>query len=196
MEYFNEYKNAKICLYMIIGQFLNVNLPSSEAGKYGVSYIYGEKVLDTIDVCYHDFKSEGLLAWNYLGIDEPFIKLNEIWERRRKIKDEVIDENIDYYQMYLKMSILLIDMVIKYYKFSISSEEAEFNNVECDLDVDEISNEVDVCHHYYESAGETVWNFFNIESPIVGQSVFLNKRKVLCDELLKLKQEDVKKLVK
>ena len=63
-------------------------------------------------------------------------------------------------------------------------------------EIDEFFNKVDVCHHYHESAGENVWNFFEVEDYIVGQSVFLNKRKEFCDELLKLKQEDVKKLVK
>ena len=193
---FDGYRNAKICLYMMVGQFLDINLPKEDADKYGIRYTYDEVRFDTIKVCTHNFESEGLLAWEYLGIDKPFIKFDELWLRRRAVQDEVMDDNIDYYQKFLKFSVLLIDMVTKYYKSDITLEEAQFNNIKFDMDEDEFFNKVDVCHHFHESAGENVWNFFGIEDYIVGQSVFLNKRKELCEELLKKNEVGVKKLVK
>ena len=98
---FDRYRNAKICLYMMVGQFLDINLPKEEADKYGIRYTYDEVRFDTIKVCSHNFESEGLLAWDYLGIDKPFIKFDELWLRRRAVQDEVMDDNIDYYQKFL-----------------------------------------------------------------------------------------------
>ena len=193
MDYFDKYKEAKFCLYCMISQFFEYHLPIEEAEEFNIKYSKNIIKFDRIDVCYHDFDSEGLMAWDYLGIEKPFITYDEIWDSRRKLRDEEKNDDIDYYQMYLKLSILLIDLVTKYYRISITYEDANNADIPFDLTMDEFDGMISACHHNYETAGENVWSYFEIVDPIVGRSVFDKKRDEYCDKILELERSRVKK---
>lgn len=202
MDYFEKYKQAKFCLYGMIIQFLDIYLSIDDLEMYQIEYSKEDPKYDSyvignyLEVCSHNFESEGLLAWDYLGIDKDFITHEELWNRKFNIKNEIIDDSIDYEKIYFKMSILIIDMVTKYYKYNMSLEEAKKNNINFDEEYDEIDNNVLACYHMHESAGESVWNLFDIDDPIVGESVFNNIRGEYSDKLLKKKYEKVKKYKK
>lgn len=185
MEDFKKYMEAKKCLYKMVCQFYTSYIPINEIKS-------SEYEDDYVEMCFHQFNSDGILAWNYLNIDKNFITLEEMWDLEENLKYEK-PENIDYYDEYLKICILLIDMTTKYYSKKIDLDEAK-DNIKYDEDEDEYGGKVNVCYHYCESAGESVWNLLNIEDEIVGNSVFESKRKYFTNELLN--KEEVKTLKK
>jgi len=184
MEDFKKYMEAKKCLYKMVCQFYTSYIPINEIKS-------SEYEDDYVEMCFHQFNSDGILAWNYLNIDKNFITLEEMWDLEENLKYEK-PENIDYYDEYLKICILLIDMTTKYYSKKVDLEEVK-DNIKYDED-DVYDGKVNVCYHYCEGAGESVWNLLNIEDEIVGNSVFENKRKYFTNELLN--KEDVKTLKK
>ena len=182
-NYFNDYLEAKSCLYHMIGQFFDYYLPIKTADKYKIDYTEEDKDIGkTIKVIFHDFKEEGLLAWELLDIKEPILKYNELWELEKKLKEEQENKNINYCEKYLKMCILLIDMTTNYYIKKYELNCAQNYEIEYDEELDIYDDVMFVCHHEFESAGEAVWRLFDIEHDIVGESIFLEKRKkfVIC----------------
>lgn len=192
MNDFENYKSVKYCLYCMIGQFLTTGITLEEADKLNIKQGELFSYRDYVEVCYHDFTSEGLLLWNYLDFKEDYISHEEIWDKRLNLKYEKEDIKKDYHDMYLKMSILLADMVMKYYHYSITLNEARKMNIPFDEEDDELDGEISACFHIFESAGENAWEYFEIEEPIVGISVFEKKRNYYVEQLLEKKK--VKKL--
>lgn len=182
-----KYLEAKKCLYKMIAQFYTV-----DDSQYK-DQIKKEEQIDFhsqyIDVCFHQFKSDGLLAWKYLDLPKDFMTNEEIWDLESDIVLE--KEEKDYEKKYWEISILLIDMTTKYYGRKLTLEQVIANHIPFDEELDEYGGEVDVCYHLCESAGEHVWNLLEIEEDVVGVSVFEKKRREFEEQLLK-KQEDVK----
>ena len=173
---FDRYKESKKCLYKMVNQFLTSNLPN-----------------DNKEVCYHNFTGEGLLAWSYLGLKDDYITHEEIYDLINNIKNEKEKENTDYRVKYLKNRILLIDLTKKYYKKEISVSEAIKNNVPFDKEKDVEDDQVNICFNYYEGAGETVWNLFDLDNAMVGESIFDNIRYYDCRELSGRNKAKIKK---
>lgn len=197
-DFFDKYKEAKFCLYSMVVQFLDAYISINDIEKYGINYSKDDfeyKIDNTseyFNACFHNFESEGLLAWNYLEIDKPFITFDEIWDKRSKIAKENIKDDVNYYEMYLKISILLIDMVEKYYRASVSINDIKDDYIDYDKEEDVWDNQICACHHMFESAGENTWIFFDIEKPYVGMSVFDKKRDFFSSELLKMEEKKLK----
>ena len=190
-NYFKKYLEAKKCLYDMVLQFFTTYLTFSEVKELEIEISKDDIYLDRyVEICSHKFKSDGLLAWNYLNIDKDYLTFNEMCELELDLKNEKYDPNINYYKEYLKISILLIDMTTKYYYKKITKEDAITNNIPFNEDVDEIGNDVEVCYHMCESAGENVWNLLEIDNNSIGCSVLNDKRDNYSKKLLKLKKEE------
>ena len=190
-EYFKKYLNAKYCLYKMVTQFLNTYISTNDAINLGLPYI--ESDTSMVEVCFHDYQSDGILAWEYLQLPRDFMTHREIWELQDEIRDEEFDSSRDYKEEYLRIAVLLIDMTKNYYPYKISEEEAIKHNIPYD-DTDEYLGEVDCCDHLCEGAGESVWNLFDIDGSVVGQSVFDKKRDEIIKELMN-KNEDIKRRI-
>ena len=163
---YEKYIEAKKCLFNMVIQFFSVDILINELDSNLES--------DYIELCSHQFSSDGLLAWKYLNLDKDFYILEEMWD----LKNELI---------------LLIEMTTRYYSKKYSVEELEKYNIKYDED-DEYGGKVDMCRHNCESAGESVWNLFNIDKELVSRSVFDNIRIKYEKELLN--NEEVKKLIR
>ena len=196
MNDFNKYLQAKLCLYKMVGQFLNTYITESFAKDNNIEVDNEHfKIKNCFEVCFHNYTSMGILAWNYLGLTKDYITYDELFDLEFTISNEEYNEENDYYVEYLKIAILLIDMVKKYYAISIPYEENK-DRLSFDEDYDVVNNKIDACDHMFESAGECVWNLFDIEDVIVGESVFELKRNTLCIELLKRQKTSNKQLIK
>ncbi len=182
---YEKYIEAKKCLFNMVIQFFSVDILINELDSNLES--------DYIELCSHQFSSDGLLAWKYLNLDKDFYILEEMWDLKNELRHETMDNYKDYYTEYLKMSILLIEMTTRYYSKKYSVEELEKYNIKYDED-DEYGGKVDMCRHNCESAGESVWNLFNIDKELVSRSVFDNIRIKYEKELLN--NEEVKKLIR
>lgn len=68
-------------------------------------------------------------------------------------------------------------------------DEAKRLKIEFNEDIDETDDKVRVCDHLFESAGESVFALFNIDSFCVGESIFNKKRSEVLRELLICKDE-------
>ena len=192
---FDMYKESKKCLYLMIGQFFSCNIPKDHAILFNINTEDNlSSTSDYVEIYTHSFTSEGLLAWDYLGFDKDIVEWNELKELIFNLKNEQFNGKTDYYEKYLKNSILLIDMIKKYYGKKMPQTEVKQMNIPYDEELDEFDDEINLCFHLFEGAGESAWNFFDIEEPIVGESIFDNKRKILCNELLKINRS--KKLIK
>ncbi len=180
---YEKYVEAKKCLFNMIIQFFSIDILINELESNIES--------DYICICSHQFSSDGLLAWKYLNLDRDYYTLDEIFDLKKEYN--YIDNTVDYYTEYLKMSILLIEMTTRYYSKKYTVEELEKYNIKYDED-DEYGGKVDMCRHNCESAGESVWNLFNIDKELVSRSVFDNIRIKYEKELLN--NEEVKKLIR
>ena len=198
-NYFEEYKKAKRCLYKMVLQFYSSSLRTEIADKYGIKYKPSDiKYKECIDVCYHDFEDEGLIAWEYLGIDKPYIPMEEMWQKETELKYEEPKDKINYYEKYLRICILLIDMVTRKYDHTITIEEADEEKVPYDKMIDVYDNNVEICDHLFEGAGEATWSLFGIgiQKNQIGKSIFYKKRDKYSEELLKIEYKNIKRLVK
>ena len=190
-NYFEKYIEAKKCLYDMVLQFFTTYITFAEAKELDLEILKNDIYLDKyVEICSHNFKSDGLLAWNYLSIDKDYLTFNEMYELKLDLKNEQYDTNINYYKEYLKISILLIDIKTKYYYKKIPKEDAVNSNIQFNEDIDEIGNNVDVCYHMCESAGENVWNLLKIDDNVIGCSILNNKKDNYVKELLKIKKEE------
>lgn len=194
---FYDYLNSKQCLYGMIGQFYETRIPIEQAKELGINtdniaFTYFGKT----SVCSHNYTSEGLLAWDYLELEKAFIGYDELFDLRTKLKEEKINPNIDYYEKYLKNCILLLDMTKKYFSTTITREEAEKNKVSFDEEYDELDDQIDVCYHIFESAGERTWLFFGFENPLIAKSTIDDKRNEYAEKLFIYKNNKGKRLIR
>ena len=188
--YFEKYANSKICLYLMIGQFFDAVLSKEETDELGIKYKYSDN--NKVDVCFHNYQADGLRAWDLLDIKKPYISYDEMWDKRLETAHEGKKKDVDYYTKYLNNAILLLDMTLDYYKHVISIEDANNMNVKYDSIVDEADGNILVCNHWFETAGEQVWNLFDIDYPVVARSVFENIRRDHMNKLLDVDKEKIK----
>ena len=193
MDYFEQYKEAKKCLFQMIGQFYDYYLPREVADEFNIIYDKKDVKEDNhVEVLFHNYQTDGLIAWQLLNIKNKFITHDDLWNKRSNIRYEN-RKDIDYQDMYYRMSILLADMVIKYYGKTITIEDAKRLNIKYNDYYDEDDNSIKVCDHMYESAGEQTWKLFGIKNPIVGESMFYgirdyNKNQLIIKESAKIKE--------
>lgn len=192
-NYFNKYLESKLCLYKMVGQFITTHIPMDKFLNMNLEdendYF---KLGEYVEVCFHNFESDGMLAWKYLNIEKDYITHQEIWNLEYNLKYTKPDKDKNYYEQYLKICVLLVDMTIKYYGHTILLDDVLKNKIKYN-EIDEYNNHISVCDNYCESAGESVWNLFDIENTIVGQSVFIEKRKKYVSELLENKEKTLVK---
>ena len=193
-KYFSKYLEAKESLCKMVGQFFNSYLSCSDANELKIKYNKEDLSFSNfVEVCFHEYESDGLLAWKYLNIKKDYITHKELWDLEDKIKYEEYKDSFDYHKEYLKICILLIDLTKKYYNISLSHKEINKNYTLYDEELDTIDDAVIVCNHLYESAGESIWDLFELSYPMVGISYFDKKRDCCVKELSENKR---RKLVK
>ena len=182
-NYFNKYLKSKLCLYKMVSQFITTYISIEEAKQRQLDICNDTFRLDNyLEVCFHNFKSEGILAWKYLNLNKDYITHEEIWNLQLELKNTKFDSNVDYYEEYLKICILLIDMTKKYYGHTISLDDVLKDNIKYN-DIDELNN------HYCEGAGESVWSLFDIDDAVIGESIF-DKIRIKCvSELIENKEK-------
>ena len=79
-DYFQEYLHSKFCLYKMVMQFISTLMPIEEAKERNINIEdSGFIMFNKIDVCYHNYTSDGLLAWDYLNLDKDYVTHEEIW---------------------------------------------------------------------------------------------------------------------
>ncbi len=194
MDYFEKYKEAKMCLYQMIGQFDYYYLKLNDANYFGVHYNEEEIKNDgSIIVCFHDYDSDALRTWELLELKKPIITYEYLWNKRMNLRLEK-RKDIDYYDKYINMGILISDLVLKNYSNTMPKENAERLFLKYDSDLDEDDNIVTTCHHKFESAGESAWRFLEIEDPIVGRSIVENIRNDFRDKLMNKEKAKVKEI--
>ena len=196
-DYFNKYIDAKNCLLNMISQFYTVYISKEN--------IYKENILEDdkydidenfIEVCFHDFSSDGLLAWNYLNLNNNFIYYSELNDIKNNLRNEKKEDSKDYYLEYLKISILLIDMVKKFYSKKISINDLKKINVDINKENIEFDKEIVLCDNIGESAGESIWRLFEIDKNIVSENVFNTIRENYSNILKTINNENSKYLIK
>ena len=194
-NYFEEYKKAKVCLYKMVGQFLDYYLPIEMADSMNIKYKKSDiKMGNSIKVLFHNYREEGIRAWDLLNIGKPIITRDELWKKEKEVKTEEENKNIDYYKEYLKTCILIIDMTTMYYSTKVDTNNAKKVDIKYNPFLDELDERVSVCNHYWECAGESVWKLLGVEDEIVGKSIFDNKRNMYSKKLLTLECDKVKRL--
>ena len=195
-NYFNKYLKSKLSLYKMVNQFLNCYITIEKANELNIKENNDYFIYDNfVEVCFHNYSSEGILAWKYLNIKNNFISHEEICDLIEKLYQEEFINNIDYYEIYLKICVLLIDMVELFYKRKISVKDANKYNIKYDDFYDEYNGEVEVCDHLFEGAGESVWCLLDIDNNMIGRNIFDEKRKYFVDELLN-KNNNIEKSLK
>ena len=187
MDYFIKYKKAKLALLKIVCQFYSIKLTKKEIEELNLNCNQCDKTddFDCVDLIYHGYTPEGLYIWEKLGFKKPIYNLYEAWDLMDKIRYEK-EDNINYYRESLELELICINVVKRNYKYSIDIEDAKKNKIEYDEDIDEFNGKIEGCDHYFEGAGETVWNLFDLEDPFVPMSKFYKIEKDLENKILKL----------
>ena len=184
-EYFNEYLKAKRVLSLLVLQFYDYRISIKDAEKYGLIYSESDIKFDAVDCLCHLFNPEGERLWQILGYNKPIITREEFYKNYENVKNEKINPEINYYEEYLKMSLIIAHMVRTYYKYDISVENAKKCGVEYNED-DVFDGKIYAVHHLYESAGESAWNFLDLDEPVILSDVVYDKQEEIRNKLLDL----------
>ena len=193
---FKEYRLAKSCLYKMVLQFYTTSISLEEANNRNISVFYEDLGYNnSVEVCFHDFKSDGILAWNYLDLYKDYISKGEIWDKLAFMKYEHVSDSYDYRKDYLRICILLIDMVLDNCLYKTSLEEAIKENASFDKHDDVFNDEVYLFDRTFDDDLESVWALFGFDNKVVGRSSFENKREKYVNELLN-KKDKIRKLIK
>ena len=186
MNYFIEYKKAKLALLKLLCQFYDIRLNKEKTKKLNLNYNESDKPndLDSIHFIYHYYDPEALYVWKKLEIKKDILPIHEVWDLMDKLKYEE-KKNIDYYRESLELKIICIYLTERNYKYSISEEEAIKNKIEYN-EMDEYNGKIEGCDHYFEGAGEAVWNLFGLEQSFIPLSKFNKIKDNLENKLLKL----------
>ena len=188
-DYFEEYKKSKVALCHMALQVYGTSIKTDEADRMHIKYNKDDvNFLNEIDVCSHEYNPMGERVWQVLNIEKPVITFEELWNYLELFANEPRKENINYYKEYLKISLLLVYLVLDYYSCTITKEEADNRKLNYDEVFDLEHNEVSVCHHYFEGAGEHAWRLFELEDDIIPVSQFEDKKYELKQKLLKLEK--------
>lgn len=184
INYFNEYKEAKISLCRMVNQFLTcyINIESAKQLNINIENEYFI-INNYIEVCAHGNSIEGHKAWKLLGLTRDFISHEEILNLENIIHYEKKTSDIDYYERYSNIVILLIDLVTKYYSKELSIEDANKIKLKYNANSDILNNHIVICDNLYESAGESVWSLLNIKENCIPITSFFEIKKQFIDSL-------------
>ena len=196
MDYFDKYKEAKKCLVQMVGQFYSYYLPKEIADELEIIYDKKDvKYNDKVELYFHEYKAEGLLAWQLLELKNKFVTFDDLCTKRSNIRNEN-RKDTDYQELYLRMSILLSDMVMHYYSKKIPISEAKRLGIKYNDYYDEDENMIEVCDHLFEGAGESAWQLLELKNPIIGKSIVSGIRDFYKDNLIINEHEKIKELKK
>lgn len=188
-DYFEEYKKSKLALAHMALQVYGTSISIDKANDMKIKYKKQDiDFLNEIDVCFHNYNPIGERVWQVLKLENPIITYKELWNYLELFGNESKKENINYYKECLKIELLLIYLVLDYYSFTITREEADSRKLNYDDVFDIENNEVSVCYHYFEGAGEHVWRLFKLNEDIVPASQFESKKEELRKKLLKIEK--------
>ena len=186
MNYFNEYKKSKFTLLKLLCQFYDIRYTKKEAEELGLNFDDRDKPndLDSIHFIYHSYTPDGLYIWKKLGLKKPIYSIHEIWNIMDELKKEE-KKNIDYYRESLILKLTCLNIVMKFYKCSINIDSAKKNKIRYNS-VDKYDDMIEGCDHYFEGAGEAVWNLFRIKGNFKPMSTFKKIEERYQNKLLKL----------
>ena len=183
-NYFNKYKESKLCLYHLLMQVFDYYILKEKAKELNIEYEEDNNFSSYVSTCFHNYNSDGLLAWELLELDNRIYSFNEIWDKEINLRKEQ-EKDINYYEKYLRISILVLEITLNYYSREMDLAEVEKLNTKYN-DIDEFEGKVEICDHRFESAGEKVWNFFDVEDPFVGKSILYYIQRDLKEELFNI----------
>ncbi len=214
MDYFNEYRDAKMCLYELVDNLFNTNLRVEDADRLGIPY-YEEQVLDgdVIMVCSCkkiplDKKDWDLSktkentyatrTWELLELKKPIITYEELYEKKAKLRIEK-RKDIDYYDKYLNMGKLIADLVLERYAGFMYKSVADAFCVKYNSDQDEEVYEdetiVNVCRYNYKTTAEMrAWKVLGLKDFVIGRSVVENIRNDFNNKLMHEEKAKVKEI--
>ena len=185
---FEEYKQAKLTLYHMICQTYDSDISKEDADKYNIEYkesdIYSYN--GKVGICFHQYNPIGQRAWQLLGLDNSMISFSKILDLESNVMNEEFNENKNYTYEKLKIELVLLYMLLDYYSYEISKEEADNMRIKYDEIFDTIEDRVKVCDNYCENAGELAWRLFKIEDNLVPNSYFEDKKIEIKKQLLKI----------
>ena len=193
-NYFIEYKLAKLTLAKMAANFYDHELSVEEAKIYGINYNKFNYKKKNISCCFHRDEPSGEYIWNVLGIEKPIITYDELLEISNVIRSEKAEDK-NYEEEFLRMSICINSMVMKFYGCKMGKSVAKELKVKYDKDFDLCEGMVDTYDNLQESTGMSAWQVLGYEDQIVASSVVESKHTELTEKLLKLTQNN-KKLVK
>ncbi len=193
-NYFIEYKLAKLTLAKMAANFYDHELSLEEAKIYGINYNKFNYKKKNISCCFHRYEPSGEYIWNALGIEKPIITYDELLEISNVIRSEKAEDK-NYEEEFLRMSICINSMVMKFYGCKMEKSVAKELKVKYDKDFDLCEGMVDTYDNLQESTGQDAWRVLGYENQIVASSVVESKHTELTEKLLKLTQNN-KKLVK
>ena len=197
-NYFEKYKTARLTLAKAMANFYDCILPVEEAKKYGIE---SENCKREITCYFHRFEQIGKFIWSTLDIScskQPYISSAELSDIIDNIADDrgpVMVDSEYYKKQYLEISLCILELVTKYYNDRMTVKEVKAMDSSYSKS-DIYDGKVDVCYHKSIKTGEALWKFLGFTEPCIGNSVVINKRQELTNELLALTFEKNKKLVK
>ena len=196
IDYFSEYQQVKIAINKLICQFYDYRLDKEEAELLNIDYFDNSPVTSrgSLLCVYHRYEPEGLYLWEKLGIKEPIVLVDKLWDLRQMPEDK--KEDIDYYRETLELKTIVAYMVNRYYSTEVDLEDFKKHNIEYfdEFDLDEETGKVSVCSHYFESAGESSFYVLGIEDSLIPLSSMYKIISDLEQELLEYDQGKVKKI--
>lgn len=193
-DYFEEYKHAKIVLNQLMCQFYSYDISKEEAENFNIKYTEDDifNSLGNVSCAFHKYNPEAMYIWDKLGITEPIVLMRKMWNNR--INFEIKDETKDYYKEYLELKIVALHIVCRYYKATMSKENADKYKIEYDPDYDLDDDVILGCNHLFESAGENAWDLFDFDESFIALSKFDKLIEEISDELNKLDMIKQKKI--
>ena len=193
MDNFEKYKKAKLALYKMVAQFYSEGLPLDIADGLEILYEKKDVKNNNVEVLFHNYDSDGLLAWQYLELRNSIILIDDFYNKQYNLRYEN-RKNIDYENIYLKISLLVANLTLKHYSKIISLEDANTFRIKYNSDFDLEDNSVEVCDHLFEGAGESAWELFEIKDHIIGKSIIEGIKNNYRNKLLINESPKVKKM--
>ena len=167
---FDKYKKSKKVIANMIEQFYTTYISLEEADKLGIKYNNDDIVNNYIVCVANNHLPEGYYIWSLLKIDDSIITYHELYKIMESIKNEQYDKYTDYNRIYLNNCMLIIDMIKKYYSYSLIINGNLKYDIEYDEYLDVADGKIATCFHQFESAGESAWQLLNIKQPVIAMS--------------------------
>ncbi len=189
-NYFNEYIFSKIVIAFIMRNNYSFDIPIEDIKNYDIDYNENDINDDSISCCFHQFQPEGEYIWNILNIKNPIITKHASEDILFNIRFEQEDIEKNYYRDFIKMSLIVINMIEKNFISYFSEKEIEhIENVRkikinYDEDIDLIDENIKICFHDYMKMGELSWILLDFDEDFIPYSELLKKKKELMDNLI------------